>query len=96
MINPEIHDAYEIAPCGYKIEHDRKGFLVIDYERITTPELVNWEDQGFDGVVWTVYVHLKAGGVEVVCDCATQDIAVQVTEGLQIAYPLKLGITYIE
>lgn len=102
MIDPELHDAYEVAPCGYITEYDQFGKRVMRFVRITTPELINWEDE-FDGVVWTVYVHLKNdpatgrhGGVEDICDCPSDDIAVMVAEALQVAHPLEMGITYIE
>ncbi len=56
-------------------------------EPVTEDQLADWQDQGGDNATpvnafWSVYGHLPEGGVECLCDCATEDDARRIYEAL--------------
>lgn len=70
-----LYDAVEMNPVR------REGENGLEMCEETDPDIA----------MWSVYLHLKEGGVECVADCAAKDDALLVACALERAFPLELA-----
>jgi hypothetical protein len=73
-----LYDAVEMNPVRGS---DEEGYEPCD-------------DNDPDIVMWSVYLHLKEGGVECVADCPDEDTATFIAGALERAYPTELAAPF--
>lgn len=71
MRDMSLYDATEITPCA------------IDFYDPDDPKKQSVEPcEPEDADMWSVYLHLKEGGVECIADCATEEDAIFVAQAI--------------